>query len=62
MNEAKPAHPARVYEWQVKCNGVLTSLHDLCGNDRVDLRFGHDKKGEIYILTKSDGMVYRVVP
>jgi glucose/arabinose dehydrogenase/mono/diheme cytochrome c family protein len=62
MNEAKPAHPARVHEWQVKYNGVLTSLHDLCGNDRVDLRFGHDKKGEIYILTKSDGMIYRLLP
>ena len=62
LDDAKPAHPSRVYEWQVMYKGVLTSLHDLCDNDRVDLRFGHDKNGEIYILTKTDGMIYRLLP
>jgi len=62
INDANVAHPALVHEWQVRYKGEVKTLHDLCGNDRVDLRFGHDKNGEIYILTKSDGMIYRLVP
>jgi hypothetical protein len=62
MNGANASHPAEVHEWRIRCKGEVMSLHDLCGNDRVDLRFGHDKKGEIYILTKSDGMIYRLLP
>lgn len=62
MKEASPGRPAPVHEWRIKYQGHITTLHDLCKNDRVDLRFGHDKSGELYVLTKSDGMVYQLLP
>ena len=31
------------------------------GRGRVDLRFAEDNDGELYILTKSDGMIRKVV-
>ena len=44
-------------------NGVPTTLLALLGNDfRTDLRFGIDEAGEIYVLTKRDGMVRMLVP
>jgi len=62
LSEARPGEPALVHEWQTRFNGQLKTLHELCRNDRVDLRFGQDKQGEIYIFTKSDGMIYKLVP
>ena len=37
------------------------TLKELCGSDRVDLHFGRDSRGELYILTKADGKVYKLV-
>ena len=31
-------------------------------NRRVDLRFGQDEAGEVYILTKQDGLIRRLAP
>jgi hypothetical protein len=42
-------------------NGVLTSPEELCKNTRVDMRFGMDSKGELYLLTKYDGKIYKLV-
>lgn len=43
--------------------GQETTLLELLGDDfRADLRFGLDAAGEIYLLTKRDGMVRRLVP
>lgn len=50
-----------LYEWQVKLDGAIKSLEDLCGSKRVDLRLGRDAAGEMYIFTKADGKVYRIV-
>jgi mono/diheme cytochrome c family protein len=33
----------------------------IAGRGRVDLRFAQDNKGELYVLTKSDGMIRKVV-
>jgi len=33
----------------------------VAGRGRVDLRFGQDAAGELYVLTKSDGMIRQVV-
>jgi glucose/arabinose dehydrogenase len=40
--------------------GVPVSLTDLVGASRVDLHFGIDDAGEIYLLTKSDGAIRRL--
>lgn len=50
-----------IYEWQVKIDGAIKSLEELSGTKRVDLRLGRDAAGEIYIFTKPDGKVYKIV-
>lgn len=51
-----------VKEWKITMDGSLRSLKQICGQcDRVDLRFGRDSKGEMYLLTKNDGRLYKIV-
>jgi mono/diheme cytochrome c family protein len=40
---------------------ALPGMAMISGRGRVDLRFAMDDAGELYILTKSDGMIRRVV-
>ena len=49
-----------IKEYGVSLNGVARTLRQVCGNNRVDLHFGKDSAGEIYILTKADGKVYKI--
>jgi hypothetical protein len=51
---------APIYEWRVSFDGRVQSLVELCGSKRVDLRFGRDHEGELYLFTKSDGKVYKM--
>jgi hypothetical protein len=54
---------AQVEELTLLRDGAPTTLLALLGNDfRADLRFGLDESGEIYLLTKRDGMVRMLVP
>lgn len=41
--------------WPELTGNVLT------GHGRVDLRFGMDGEGELYIMTKADGMIYKLL-
>ncbi len=52
---------ATISEWRVSLNGEIKTLKQLCGNDRVDLHFGRDAKGEVYIMTKADGKLYKLI-
>ncbi|HEY4937182.1 MAG TPA: PQQ-dependent sugar dehydrogenase [Puia sp.] len=61
LSDLKSGKPAVVKEWFVSLNGKRLSLRDLCGQNRVDLRFAKDDKGEMYIFTKPDGKIYRLV-
>ncbi len=60
VTDLKPGKSATVKEWFVALNGKRLTLRELCGQDRVDLRFARDEKGEIYIFTKPDGKIYRL--
>jgi mono/diheme cytochrome c family protein len=40
---------------------TLPGFAVIAGRGRVDLRFAQDNDGELYILTKSDGMIRKVV-
>ncbi len=42
-------------------NGEVSTLRELTGNNRVDLRFGVGADEELYLFTKADGKIYRVV-
>lgn len=52
---------ADIQEWKVTLNGKQQTLKELCGSDRVDLHFGRDAAGDVYIMTKADGKIYRIV-
>ncbi|TKK65544.1 c-type cytochrome [Ilyomonas limi] len=61
MKDIQPGKEAPVKAWSVSLNGKVQTLRQLCGNNRVDLHFGKDASGEMYILTKPDGKVYKLV-
>lgn len=52
---------ANITEWQLEKNGQPITLRQICNCDRVDLHFGRDANGEMYIMTKFDGKLYRIV-
>jgi hypothetical protein len=49
-----------IQEWRITLNGTGTTLVEACGSSRVDLHFGRDAHGELYILTKADGRLYKL--
>ncbi|QKG21845.1 PQQ-dependent sugar dehydrogenase [Actinomadura verrucosospora] len=55
-------HRAQIYSlaaYDTKGNPV--TMKQLAGNDRVDLRYGSDAKGEPYLLAKANGKIWKVV-
>jgi glucose/arabinose dehydrogenase len=60
LKNRKPNAQAVVKEWHIKYQGKTVMLHTLCGTERVDLHFGKDAQGEVYLLTKPDGRVYKL--
>jgi glucose/arabinose dehydrogenase len=55
-----PSKMAPIKEWFVSLNGKRLTLRNLCGQNRVDLRFAQDEQGEMFIFTKPDGKIYRM--
>lgn len=50
----------KVESWGVKFEGKEIGLVELCGSPRVDLKFGQDKSGQLYLMTKADGKIYKI--
>jgi hypothetical protein len=44
----------------VRVNGRTTTLKALVDDDRVDLRFGQDAAGELYLTSKGNGKIWKV--
>ena len=61
VKDLKQGQYATIKEWKITINGMPKTLEELCGAGRIDLHFGKDSKGEIYILTKADGKLYKIV-
>ena len=61
ISDIKQGKQAPIKEWKILLNDILRTLKEICGSDRVDLHFGRDSHGELYILTKADGKVYKLV-
>ena len=59
-NDNKPGKMAAIKELHIAINGKPETLDKACGNKRVEIRFGEDTAGELYVLTKADGKVYKV--
>ncbi len=60
MKDLRPGKQATIKKWNISLNGVPTTLAQLCGKERVEMRLGMDSKGELYLLTKADGKVYKL--
>ncbi|GAA4227120.1 hypothetical protein GCM10023075_29230 [Streptosporangium album] len=55
------AKPAQIYELMVyDQTGKRVTTQDLAGDARVDFRFGRDSAGELYILSKANGKIWKV--
>ena len=62
MADVKQGKQALIKEWKVALNDSAGTAKKLCkGCERVDLHFGRDARGELYMLTKVDGKVYKLV-
>lgn len=59
--DLKQGTQAPIREWKVSLNGKTETLQTICNCKRVDIHFGKDKAGELYILTKPDGKLYKMV-
>lgn len=47
--------------WGIRYQGKEMSLQELVGQDRVDLKFGRDAANGLYVMSKTNGVVYRLV-
>ena len=61
-SEIKEGTQTRIRELKLQMDGLPVTLKELVKANKVDLRFGQDAQGEIYIITKTDGMLYQIVP
>jgi len=61
MSEVIEGKQAAIYRLNLEINGKPTSLQSISPDERVNLRFGTDSSGELYIFTKSNGKVYKVI-
>lgn len=61
VKDMSPGRQAPIKEWQVSVDGQIRTMEELCGDQRVDMRVGRDANGELYIFTKPDGRIYRIV-
>ena len=59
--DLKQGQTANIKEWKLTLDGKPETLRNLCGSDRIDLHFGIDAQGEMYIMTKADGKVYQII-
>ncbi|MEZ5490741.1 MAG: PQQ-dependent sugar dehydrogenase [Gammaproteobacteria bacterium] len=64
----QPGRPAALAELQVVIDGTVTNIADALGfantyaqGNRADARLGVDEEGELYLLTKGDGWVRKLV-
>lgn len=52
---------AKIYEFLLfDGTGKQVTMQDLAGDPRVDLRLGSGTDGELYILSKANGKIWKV--
>jgi glucose/arabinose dehydrogenase/cytochrome c2 len=51
---------AEIKRWRLSLGGKISTLEEICKTGRVDVRFGRDASGEMYLFTKPDGNVYKL--
>ncbi|NGN63646.1 PQQ-dependent sugar dehydrogenase [Streptomyces sp. A7024] len=60
--DAAPEKMAQIHQLMLydKASGKRVTAQDLAGDKRVDLRFGKDAAGELFLIAKANGKVWRV--
>jgi glucose/arabinose dehydrogenase len=61
INEIVDGKQAVIHEFPLNIDGKLTTLKETTKQNKVDFRIGKDAIGEMYIFTKSDGVMYKIV-
>ena len=61
VKDIKVGSQAPIQEWTITLDEVPKTLKELTGQNKVDERFGRDRQGELYLTTKPDGKVYKLV-
>ncbi|TMM58063.1 c-type cytochrome [Maribacter algarum] len=61
LSDISEGEQAEIYKLGLELNGRVTSFSEMEKGQRVDLRFGRNSSGELFIFTKSNGKVYEVV-
>lgn len=61
LGSVQQGKKASIQKLNFLLDGEATNFDALLGGARVDLRWGMDSKGELYLFTKYDGKVYKVV-
>lgn len=59
--DIKQGRQAVIKEWDAAIAGNIRTIRELCGSERADIHFGRDAQGELYLLTKPDGKMYKLV-
>lgn len=60
LDEMKQGQQAVIKEFKVNIDGKNTSFGQMFNHQKVDIRFGRDHQGELWISSKIDGKIYRV--
>src|SRR6185436_7524148 len=55
MADIKQGKQAVIKEWKINIDGAAETFSHIYNKGRVDMHFGKDANGELYILTKLDG-------
>ncbi len=61
VSDLKNSDYAKVKELKIVINGKETTFYELTKSSRVDLKFGRGCDDSIYIFTKADGKIYRLI-
>ncbi len=52
---------AKIYEMQISLEDKIIKLKELYKDGRLELHLGKDAYGEMYIMTKADGKLYKII-
>jgi hypothetical protein len=51
---------APLHQLQIFTGTTRTTMQGLAGSNRVDMRFGVDRAGELYVMAKANGRIWKV--
>lgn len=60
LDEVKQGQQAEIKELMLNIDGKNTSFAEMFDHKKVDIRFGRDHQGELWLSSKIDGKLYRV--